>query len=287
MNNHIHSLIHSAINKNVISLSPVSGGSIASTFRAELDDKSSLFIKVSPQYNDMFIKEASGFRELKKADAIRVPEVLYASEEILITEFLPVSSPTHRTQFFETFGSQFARLHRQTSDTFGFHENNYIGSTPQINLPQMRSWKEFFILNRLDFQFRLAEKNGHNDKEFVSLFRSLEKQIIRLIPEDGEPPALLHGDLWSGNYLCTEKNIPAIIDPAVYYGHREADLAMTMLFGGFGEKFYTAYNQEYPLNEGWERRMELYKLYHLFNHLNLFGVGFYSQVCETMKLLLK
>lgn len=245
------------------------------------------FAKVSPQHPDMFIKEANGLRELQKANALRVPEIVFVNEKILILEFLPISHPTNRNRFFEQFGRKFAQLHHHTSDHFGFNENNFIGSTQQINLPQSRSWKEFFIANRIEYQFRLAEQNGYIDKEIISLLQRLEKQIDALIPDDGEPPSLLHGDLWSGNYLCLESDVPAIIDPAVYYGHREADLAMTMLFGGFSETFYASYHETYPLNEGWKRRCEFYKLYHLFNHLNLFGKGYYSQVVETMKKLVQ
>jgi len=280
-------VIQQALKTNIRSLSPLSGGSIASAYRAELDNEKSFFVKVSPQHPNMFNREANGLRELKKTNAIRVPEIIFAANDILILEFLPVSSPTNRKSFFEHFGRQFAQLHRYTSQQFGFSENNFIGSTPQINLPQSGSWKDFFVANRLEFQFRLAEQNGYADKEFISLFQKLEKKIEQLIPDDGEPPALLHGDLWSGNYLCLENNIPAVIDPAVYYGHREADLAMTMLFGGFSETFYASYHEAYPLNEGWKKRCELYKLYHLFNHLNLFGEGYYSQVVGTTNFLLK
>ena len=229
----ISSLIQSTLNKNVHSLFPLNGGSIASAYRAEIDDKRSLFVKASPQHSDMFMKEANGLRELKKADAIRVPEIIAVNNDVLILEFLPVSLPTNRKLFFEQLGRRFAQLHRCTSKQFGFYENNFIGSTPQINIPISKSWREFFLVNRLEFQFKLAEQNGYTDREFYSQFQRLERQIDQLIPDDGEPPALLHGDLWSGNYLCLENDIPAIIDPAVYYGHREADLAMTMLFGGF------------------------------------------------------
>ena len=286
MNNHIISLIQSALNKNVRTLSSVSGGSIASAYRAELENRQTLFVKVSPQHPDMFVKEANGLRELQKANALRIPEVVFADEELLLLEFLPVTASNRRTHFFEQFGKQFAQLHRHTAEHYGFNENNYIGSTPQQNLPLMSSWKEFFVVNRLEFQFKLAEQNGYKDKEIVYLFRRVEKQIDRLIPEDSERPSLLHGDLWNGNFLCVENNVPAVIDPAVYYGHREADLAMTMLFGGFGEAFYASYHAEFPLEEEWKRRCEIYKLYHLLNHLNLFGEGYYPQVYQTMKELL-
>ena len=287
MSSSIIPLIQSALSKNVLSLSPLSGGSIASAYRVEMSDGQSLFVKSSPQHQDMFVKEANGLRELAKANVLRIPEVILASEELLILEYLPVTTPTQRTQFFEQFGKHFAQLHRHSATQFGFIENNYIGSTLQENLPQTNSWKDFFVEHRLEFQFRLAELNGYNDKEIISLFTKLEKQIDRLIPNDGEPPTLLHGDLWNGNFLCVENNTPALIDPAVYYGHREADLAMTMLFGGFSEAFYASYHETYPLNDEWRRRCELYKLYHLFNHLNLFGEGYYSQIYDTIKSLLK
>ncbi|MFA5834641.1 MAG: fructosamine kinase family protein [Bacteroidota bacterium] len=287
MNSSIIPHIQSALNKNVLSLSQSSGGSIASAYRVEMSDGQSLFVKSSPQHHDMFVKEANGLRELAKANVLRIPEVILASEELLILEYLPVTTPTQRTQFFEQFGKHFAQLHRHSATQFGFIENNYIGSNLQENLPQTNSWKDFFVEHRLEFQFRLAEQNGYNDKEIISLFTKLEKQIDRLIPNDGEPPTLLHGDLWNGNFLCVENNTPALIDPAVYYGHREADLAMTMLFGGFSEAFYASYHETYPLNDEWRRRCELYKLYHLFNHLNLFGKGYYSQVVGTMKYLVR
>ena len=285
MNNKIISLIRSALNENVTSLSSVSGGSIAAAYRAELKSGQTLFVKASPQHPDMFIKEANGLRELQKANALRVPEVIFADEELLLLEFLSVTPPTRRTHFFEQFGKQFAQLHRHTAAQYGFSENNYIGSTPQHNLPPMSSWKEFFAVHRLEFQFKLAEQNGYKDKEIVYLFRRVEKQIEALIPNDGEQPSLLHGDLWNGNFLCVENNVPAVIDPAVYYGHREADLAMTMLFGGFSEAFYASYHEAFPLTEDWKRRCELYKLYHLFNHLNLFGEEYYPQIYNVMKSL--
>lgn len=271
--------------EKIIAVSPLSGGSIAASYRVSLNDGSSLFVKISPQYDDMFLKEAGGLHELLKAGALRVPAVIAATTEVLILEFLPVTSPESRKDFFDRFGKQFAALHRHSADHYGFFEDNYIGSTPQKNLPQSNSWKEFFLINRLEFQYRLAEKNGYAGKELHTLFLRLEKEIDRLVPDDGEPPSLLHGDLWSGNYLCTGNNIPAVIDPAVYFGHREADIAMTMLFGGFSETFYSSYNEAFPFTEDWERRMELYKLYHLLNHLNLFGEGYRGQVHSTLAFL--
>ena len=281
----VNSLIEHALKKEVASITPIGGGSISTAMKATLRDGENVFVKVSPQQKDMFPKEANGLRELAKADAVKVPGVICVEENILILEFLPSSSPFNRKKFFEEFGRQFAALHRCTSPSFGFIENNYIGSTPQWNAPRSSSWKEFYRNCRLLFQFHLAEENGYVDAELRRLFSALDRRLDELIPDDGELPALLHGDLWSGNFLCVEGDTPAIIDPAVYYGHREADLAMTMLFGGFGDSFYSAYNEIYPLKPGWKKRTELYKLYHLFNHLNLFGRGYYEEVVGTMKAL--
>lgn len=278
--------IQNVFQKEVIDLVPLSGGSISSAYKAVLSDSVNIFVKVDPQYPDMFIQEANGLRELAAAQSLRVPEVLFSDESLLLLEFFPVSPLKNRKKFFEDFGRSFAVLHHHTAEQFGFHQDNYIGSTPQKNVPRSHSWRDFYWEHRLLFQFQLAEQNGHSHEELRTLFSLLEEKLEEIIPDDGEPPALLHGDLWSGNYLCLEYDIPAIIDPAAYYGHREADLGMTLLFGGFGDTFYSAYNEEYPLQEGWKFRMEIYKLYHLLNHLNLFGDGYYGQVIQTMNRLI-
>ena len=279
------SLIERSLGKKVSAVISVGGGSISTTLKASLEAGGDVFVKISPQAKDMFPKEANGLAELSNARAIRVPKVLFVDEEVLILEYCSPSSPLNKRKFFEEFGRQFARLHQRTSDAFGYKEDNYIGSTPQKNVPCNSSWRNFFLSHRLEFQYRLAEKNGYADSALKTLFNQLENCLDDLIPDDGEKPSLLHGDLWGGNYLCVEGSVPAVVDPAVYYGHREADLAMTMLFGGFDESFYSAYRETRPLHPGWERRMELYKLYHLFNHLNLFGEGYYGQVLSTMKKL--
>ncbi len=284
--NRASSLVEHALKKEVASVTQVGGGSISTAMKVTFNDGEIVFVKVLPQQKDMFPKEANGLRELAKADAIRTPGVIFVDENILLLEFLPSFSPSSRKNFFQKFGRQFAALHRCTSSSFGFIENNYIGSTPQKNTPRSSSWKDFYRNCRLQSQFNLAEKNGYADAELRRLFVALDRRLDALIPDDGEPPALLHGDPWGGNFLAVDGNTPALIDPAVYYGHREADLAMTLLFGGFEDSFYSAYNEAYPLRPGWKKRMELYKLYHLFNHLNLFGEGYYGQVVGTIKELI-
>lgn len=280
--NDLHRSLNSILGVPVRELTPLRGGSISSAFQATLSDGKIIFGKTAPQYPDMFTAEAHGLQVLRSADAVRVPAVIHADEHLLLLEFLPNGPAADRKGFFALFGKQYARMHRRTDSSFGFDEDNYIGSTPQKNTVRSSSWIEFFMTQRLEFQYRLAEKNRLVDSPLRSAFQSLETIIHRRIPDDGEPPALLHGDLWSGNYLILKNNVPAVIDPAVYYGHREADIAMTSLFGGFDPVFYRSYHDEYPLSDGWEERMEVYKLYHLLNHLNLFGKGYYEQVLETM-----
>lgn len=236
---------------------------------------------------DMFRTEAHGLNELQKADAIRVPGAKIFAGKYLVTEFIESGKKTD--SFFRDFGKQFADLHKYKSSSFGFYEDNYIGSTPQKNLTdgnEKRNWKEFYFNKRLLFQLLLCEKNGYAEPDLKNSFGQLESKIEDILKGSEEDPSLLHGDLWSGNYMVDEKGNPCIIDPAVYYGHREADLAMTKLFGGYPEEFYSSYNDNYPLKDGWQYRENIYKLYHVLNHLNLFGRGYYSQAVSLIKFYL-
>ncbi|MFN8457131.1 MAG: fructosamine kinase family protein [Anaerolineae bacterium] len=178
-------------------------------------------------------------------------------------------------------GNRSAALHRVFGPSFGLEQDNFIGANPQSNLPN-DNWLAFFREQRLAFQMELARRNGYLTPQRA---RWLEKLLARLgdwLP--AQPPAsLLHGDLWGGNWLTLASGEPALIDPAVYYGHREADLAFTELFGGFPATFYTAYQSAWPLEAGYEERKHLYNLYHLLNHLNLFGEGYGSSVDSILR----
>ncbi len=262
----------------------VGGGSIANAQKIRLKSGRELFLKTGAQDRRMFEKEASGLGELRKSGAIRVPEVLLVTDDFLLLEYIPTAQP--RGEFFERFGRQFAQLHRLTTNSFGFYEDNFIGSTVQKNIPSVNAasnWTGFYWEYRLDFQFRLAEKNGFADAEMRQFFQKLENKINEILSGSEEPPTLLHGDLWSGNFLADSQNQPVLIDPAVYYGHREADLAMTKLFGGFDASFYDAYRESYPLPDGYHYRENIYKLYHVMNHLNLFGRSYYDQAIRLIK----
>lgn len=267
--------------------SSVGGGCIADSRIISTETGQKYFLKQGFS-NGMFLSEANGLRELDRAKAIRVPKVIDAGEDYLIMEH--IGQGPRKAGFFQEFGQQFARLHQFAGSEFGFYEDNFIGSTPQKNIPsgeEARDWGKFYWNKRLMFQFRLAEENGYADKQLRRLFQSLENEYDKILEGSAEPPALLHGDLWGGNYMSDENGDPVLIDPAVYYGHREADLAMTKLFGGFTSEFYKAYHETYPLNEGLEKREPLYLLYHVLNHMNLFGAGYYSQSIRLLEKLTK
>ncbi len=260
----------------------VGGGCIANAQKLETISGKEYFLKsYSETGSDILRNEANGLKELAKADSIRVPEVIFHDDDILLLEFIRTGS--RRTDFSEIFGRQFADMHRFTADRFGFFENNFIGATPQINAHLSDNWAEFYWEHRLLYQFKLAEHNGYVNESFRNSFTSLESRIPKLLDGTEEPPSLLHGDLWSGNYMVDDQGNPVLIDPAVYYGHREADLGMTRLFGGFDNHFYAAYNELFPLPAGWESRIDLYKLYHVLNHLNLFGTSYYSHAVSIVK----
>lgn len=222
-----------------------------------------------------YLCEANGLKELAKANSIKVTQVITVGDNYILTEYIRRNSPY--STFYEIFGKQFAQLHKYQSGSYGFYEDNFIGLNPQPNIPtenEETDWIAFYFNKRLLYQYKMAEKNGYATTSLQSGFKKLESRITNILKDSIEPPTLLHGDLWSGNYLCNDENTPVLIDPAVYYGHREADMAMTKLFGGFPPEFYDSYNREYPLKEGWEYREGLYKLYHVLNHLNIFGRGY-------------
>ena len=232
-----------------------------------------------------FDSEELGLNELRKSGAVNVPEVISKGPDFLLLQWIEVGLSRTSTSM-EMLGSQFADLHRYRGKKFGFFEDNLLGASTQSNKPSKNgslNWAVFYAENRLAFQINLAAKNGYATSEMRNLMDNLIRKVPDLISGAEEQPSLLHGDLWSGNYLIDENYIPWLIDPAVYYGHREADLAMTSLFGGFSNIFYSAYKSAYPIVPGYAEREPLYQLYHLLNHLNLFGRGYYGQVISILR----
>ena len=225
--------------------------------------------------SDKYRCEANGLKELSLANAVRVAKVVFVGENYILTEYIRRGSATD--DFFDRFGCELACMHRYQSDSFGFYENNFVGNNLQINIPdgkERTDWIDFYFNKRLLFQFKLAERNGYATPKLRNGMIHLEKTIDSILSDSIEPPCVLHGDLWAGNFICDTNGCAILIDPAVYYGHREADLAMTKLFGGFPQSFYDSYQREYPLKPEWEYREGLYKLYHVLNHLNLFGISY-------------
>lgn len=260
------------------------GGCINDARVLELDDGRRFFLKTNPApLPRMFEAEAAGLAALAEPGAIRVPRPIATGANPPFILMENIAPGRQERDFQERLGRGLARLHRVTAQArFGFDEDNYIGATPQPN-GWMNGWTDFWRERRLGFQLKLARDHGRAGSDF---FRAGERLMARLgeyLDEPAETACLLHGDLWGGNYLSDEAGEPVLIDPATYYGRREADLAMTYLFGGFDARFYAAYEEIWPLEEGSAARLDLYKLYHLLNHLNLFGGGYAGSCMAIMQ----
>ncbi|MFC1749289.1 fructosamine kinase family protein [Pseudomonadota bacterium] len=247
----------------------------------------SYFIKLNDAHLlPMFEAEAAGLSEIHASQTVRAPQVIChgnsSGQAYLVLEHLNLGRGNSNSH--QQLGHDLAQMHRYTNDYFGWQRDNTIGSTPQPN-QQSGNWIAFWRDQRLSFQLRLAAQNGYGGR-----LQSLGEQLLHHLDEfftHYQPvPSLLHGDLWSGNYAICDNSTPVIFDPATYYGDREADLAMTELFGGFTDDFYAAYNDNYPLDKGYHQRKTLYNLYHILNHLNLFGGGYLDQAeCMLAKLV--
>ena len=249
---------------------PLSGGKLLETSRKKY------FFKCKKEASPTFFKEASGLAALKSTKAIDVVSVVHVTEHFILLEFVEPSPP--RGDFFFHFGTQLACMHRHTSLVCGFKEDNFLGPSPQPNQnPRKLNWAAFFWEKRLLYQCHIGTQRGYIRKDLEKKLLAMESTVYDRL-KISEPPSLLHGDLWSGNYLVNSKGKACLIDPAAYYGHREAELAMCRLFGGFSKDFYTGYEQEFPLEPGTEKRQPIYQLYHLLNHLNLFGQSYLPHV---------
>jgi len=236
------------------------------------------FVKLNaPARQEMFAAEAAGLEEIGGTRAIRVPLPVChgANREAswIVLEHLQLEPATGEA--WCALGTRLARLHRVTAATHGWKRDNTIGATPQVNTPDA-DWIAFWRERRLGFQLALARSNGHGGRLSERGARLMEN-LPAFFGGYRPAPSLLHGDLWSGNAAMTAGGEPVIYDPAVYYGDRETDLAMTELFGGFPRQFHDAYRAEFPLDPGYESRKALYNLYHVLNHLNLFGGGYGAQ----------
>jgi fructosamine-3-kinase len=262
----------------VLKRSSIGGGCINEAFR--LDTTAGIFfVKTNhaQRFPGMFEQEAQGLKLLYDAQELRIPEVIGCGTQdatsFLLLEYIDGASMI--SNFWEDFGHRLARLHQHSNDQFGLDHFNYIGSLNQENTFES-SWSEFFVTRRLEPQCKLALDHHRIEPALARAFSVLFAKLNDLFPK--EPPSLLHGDLWSGNYMIDDFGCASVFDPAIYYGHREMDLAMTLLFGGFRSNFYDAYQESYPLESDWRKRMDLCNLYPLMVHVNLFGGGYAQQV---------
>lgn len=262
----------------VVSVRSVGGGCINHGARLATTSGLTYFLKTNDGAPvEMFAREAEGLDELRIAGGPRLPQpYLYASDFLLLEDLDP---GTRRRDYWEVFGRQMGTLHQHRGPLFGFTHDNFIGSTPQPN-QWMQDGHTFFGEQRLLYQARLAQRRGLLGQVEVRQVERLTTRLPELIP--AQPASLIHGDLWTGNALADRDGNPAIIDPAAHYGWAEAELAMTALFGSFPESFYQAYQEIRPLETGFWKRFPIYNLYHLLNHLNLFGSGYYGQVISIL-----
>lgn len=257
---------------------PVAGGCINETGTIQLTNGQRLFLKLHPGAPENFFQaEAYGLQALRRNTSLRVPEVIHADADFLLLEDLGQGTPSG--DFWQQLGTGLAQLHSTRYRTFGLEQNNYCGRTPQRNSPSADGFG-FFASNRLILLAEQAMQMHLLDSSDLQRTCRLADRLQDHIP--AQPAVLLHGDLWSGNVHCCNKGHPALIDPACYRGWAEADLAMTVLFGGFHPDFYRAYEHASAIPSDWRERAPLYNLYHLLNHLILFGSSYLGQVRNVL-----
>jgi fructosamine-3-kinase len=260
----------------------VSGGCINQGY-ALFGKKNTYFVKINQASQlAMFEAEALGLKQMFATKTIRVPQPICwgiaEKSSYLVLEWLEFSRGSS-DQSWEEMGRKLAAMHSyRGSDRFGWEQNNTIGSTPQIN-HWTANWAEFFAQHRIGYQLKLAKRKGGSFPDPNEVIDRVYQILENLNPQ----PSLVHGDLWSGNAAITESGEPVILDPATYWGDREVDLAMTELFGGFPAGFYRGYNAIWPLDPGYQKRKNIYNLYHILNHFNLFGGGYGSQASRMLQ----
>lgn len=267
-------------------LNSIGGGCINSTYQLKTEQHT-YFIKLNrPSLSLMFEAEALGLQEMAATKSVRVPSVICqgTTQEhcYLVLEYISLRGLRGNGNI--ALGEQLAHMHRVKQPYFGWQMDNTIGSTPQIN-DQTHDWMTFWGEQRLGQQLKFAAQNGYSGR-LQSRGEKLISELDKLLDNHHPHPSLLHGDLWGGNAAADDNGQPVIYDPACYYGDRETDLAMTELFGGFGRDFFAAYNAVYPVDSGYSTRKTLYNLYHILNHLNLFGGGYMGQAESMIDQLL-
>jgi fructosamine-3-kinase len=276
------SILETRISEDILEISPLSGGDINQVFLVRTSGARYVVKRNSKtRFPNMFLKEARGLTTLSEK-GVRTPDVKAVfddtTDQFLVMEY--ISQQPVNKEYWENFGRSLSKLHQNSNPNFGLDYNNYIGSLDQVNA-EKKVWTTFFIENRVLPMVKMAFDKQALDKVHIRGFDRLFTVFSKLVPE--EKPALLHGDLWSGNLLCGKGGSPVFIDPAIYYGHRETDIAMTRMFGGFHPDYLDIYQEEYPLEKGWEKRLSLHNLYPNLVHLVLFGRAYLGGIESVIK----
>ncbi|UEG55052.1 fructosamine kinase family protein [Mucilaginibacter daejeonensis] len=267
----------------LLSIHPVTGGDINEAYCLDTSSgKLMMKLNSRSKYAEMFEREAQGLAAIRSSRTIAVPEVIiyghHHDDSYLIMQWIESRRATREAS--KLLGIQLAAMHRNTASAFGFKHHNYMGSISQSNRRHYK-WSEFFVQERLMPMVKIARNKSLLEEKDIADIEQLCQRLPQLFDE--EAPALIHGDLWGGNYLISADGKPYLIDPAVSYGHREFDISMTTLFGGFERAFYDAYQDAFPLAQDWEERTDLWNLYPLLLHLNLFGLSYLGQVRSSIK----
>jgi fructosamine-3-kinase len=287
MNTPLEMALGEALGGEVVASRSIAGGDISQAYEITLADGRRLFAKTNARSpRGMFAAEALGLGWLDEANALRIPKVVAVSQADEAQQFLVlelIASGSAARDFDERLGRGLAALHRSGTPGFGLDHDNFIGRLPQANAPAP-TWTDFYRTRRLEAQLRRASDEGLATTRMRRGFDRLWGALDELIGPP-EPPARLHGDLWGGNLLCDDRGAPCLIDPAVYGGQREMDLAMMRLFGGFGPRVFSAYEEAWPLADGHRERVALYQLYPLMVHVNLFGGGYVGSVEASLDRL--
>lgn len=277
--------MESILGDGIISQVPVAGGDTSQSYCVKSFGGQKYFVKVNrcPESFEMFKSEVLGLAILGFSKVIRVPKVVWRTEKAsdvacLILEYIPRGRTS--AIFWERLGQGLANLHGNTSSTFGFSHNNFIGTIRQNN-KRHESWSAFYANERLTPQMKMAIDNGRMQGSDSKRLERLCARLDTICPN--EVPALIHGDFWSGNVLCSEEGEPVLVDPSAYFGHREMDLAMAQLFGRFDDSFFQSYNHQWPLEPGFNTRSPVYQLYYVLIHVNLFGLAYTEQARTILR----
>ncbi|MEO0334982.1 MAG: fructosamine kinase family protein [Pseudomonadota bacterium] len=276
----------SDLRKRIVESEKVPGGSMSSVEKVKIEGiESQCLLKTGYPSAQVYRAEAKGLIQLGLTKTFRIPEVIEIGDTYLLIEYVQIGEKNEG--FWLEFASQLVRMHMFSEQWYGFSSDNYCGLSLQKNTPPIpynrdNAWAHFFVNYRMGHQTDLAKASRKWTTELNRHFQKAKPIMFEILQNIEEPPSLLHGDLWSGNYIVDSTGAPVLIDPATYYGHRETDLAMMKLFGGFPDEVFEEYESQFPLRAGWEDRLPIYQLYHQLNHLNLFGMSYEKAVTESL-----